>query len=62
MTTDQAQYEKFMAKRSKSGLELQKDFKSLSPENQARVTQEVNDYLKGLGYAITISDLLRRPF
>ena len=62
MTTDQAQYEKFMAKLSKSGLELQKDFKSLSPENQARVTREVNDYLKGFGYAITISDLLRRSF
>ena len=34
MTADQGQYEKFMAKLSKSGLELQKDFSRLSPENQ----------------------------
>lgn len=32
MTADQGQYEKFMAKLSKSGLELQKDFSRLSPE------------------------------
>ena len=62
MTTDQAQYEKFMAKFFKSGSELQKDFKRLSPEIQARVTREVNDHLKGFGYAITISGLLQRPF
>lgn len=36
MTADQRQYEKFMAKLSKSGLELQKDFSRLSPENQKR--------------------------
>ena len=38
MTADQGQYEKFMAKLSKSGLELQKDFSRLSPENQKRWT------------------------
>ena len=42
MTADQGQYEKFMAKLSKSGLELQKDFSRLSPENQKRFMQEVN--------------------
>ena len=41
MTADQGQYEKFMAKLSKSGLELQKDFSRLSPENQKRFMQEV---------------------
>ena len=54
MTADQGQYEKFMAKLSKSGLELQKDFSRLSPENQKRFMQEVNQRLKCFGHAVTI--------
>ena len=46
MTADQGEYEKFMAKLSKSGLELQKDFSRLSLENQKRFMQEVNQRLK----------------
>ena len=60
MTADQGQCEKFMAKLSKSGLELQKDFSRLSPENQKRFMQEVNQRLKCFGHAVTITDILHR--
>ena len=60
--TSQQEYESFIAKFLKSISEVRDDFSKLSPGNQARVTQEINDHLKGFGYAITISDLLRRPF
>ena len=60
MTADQGQYEKFMAKLSKSGLELQKD--RLSPENQKRFMQEVNQRLKCFGHAVTITDILQSLF
>ena len=59
MTADQGQYEKFMAKLSKSGLELQKDFSRLSPENQKRFMQEANQRLKCFGHAVTIADILQ---
>ena len=62
MTADQGQYEKFMAKLSKSGLELQKDFSRLSPENQKRFMQEVNQRLKCFGHAVTITDILQSLF
>ena len=60
--TSQQKYEYFTAKLLKSISEVCDDFSKLSPGNQARVTREVYDHLKGFGYAITISDLLRRPF
>lgn len=62
MTADQGQYEKYMAKLSKSGLELQKDFSRLSPENQKRFMQEVNQRLKCFGHAVTIADILQSLF
>lgn len=62
MTADQGQYEKFMAKLSKSGLELQKDFSHLSPENLKRFMQEVNQRLKCFGHAVTITDILQSLF
>ena len=62
MTADQGQYEKFMAKLSKSGLELQKDFSRLSPENQKRFMQEVNQRLKCFGHAVTLPIFYRVYF
>lgn len=60
--TSQQEYEYFIANLLRSISEVRDDFFKLSPKNQARVTREVNDHLKGFGYAITISDLLWRPF
>lgn len=55
----QQEYEKFLAKFSKTVHELKNDFNNLSHENQQRITQEANAVLREYGRAITFEDLMQ---
>lgn len=55
----QQEYEKFLAKFSKTVYDLKNDFNNLSPENQQRIAQEANAILREYGRAITFEDLMQ---